>query len=85
MDDNAVNAASDDDWLGQVATEMSARAGYTAVVTAAPQGTHYISSEAMPAASIVYVFFSVALTCDNQPNCKSPILDNRTGYDAPIP
>uniref|UniRef100_A0AAV1VP72 Uncharacterized protein n=1 Tax=Peronospora matthiolae TaxID=2874970 RepID=A0AAV1VP72_9STRA len=40
MDDDAeaTTAASDDDRLGQVATELPARAGYTAVATAPPVG-----------------------------------------------
>uniref|UniRef100_A0AAV1T5L7 RNase H type-1 domain-containing protein n=1 Tax=Peronospora matthiolae TaxID=2874970 RepID=A0AAV1T5L7_9STRA len=84
--DNAATARpSDDDQLGQVATELPARAGYTAVATAAQVGTHATTSEAVSTAAIVYGVISVPLTCDDRLGWQASPLPDRAGCGALMP
>uniref|UniRef100_A0AAV1VNV5 Uncharacterized protein n=1 Tax=Peronospora matthiolae TaxID=2874970 RepID=A0AAV1VNV5_9STRA len=83
-DDDAITAASDDDRLGQVATEQPARSGYTAVAAAAPAGMHATISEAVSTAAIVYDVVDVSRTCDDRLGWQTPILPDRAGCDAPM-
>uniref|UniRef100_A0AAV1VNW4 Reverse transcriptase n=1 Tax=Peronospora matthiolae TaxID=2874970 RepID=A0AAV1VNW4_9STRA len=81
MDDDAATSSSDDDRLGHVATELPARAGYTAVAAAPTMGCHDTASEAVSTAAIVYV----SRTCDDRLGRQAPILPDRVGCDAPMP
>ena len=86
MDHDAANAhPSDDDRLGQVLTELPARAGYTAVATAHTMGTPTTAHEAVPTAAIVYDVVDVSRTCDGRLGWQAPILPDRAGCDAPMP
>uniref|UniRef100_A0AAV1VP73 RNase H type-1 domain-containing protein n=1 Tax=Peronospora matthiolae TaxID=2874970 RepID=A0AAV1VP73_9STRA len=81
MDDDAASSSSDDDRLGHVATELPARAGYTAVAAAPTMGCHDTASEAVSTAAIIYV----SRTCDDRLGRQAPILPDRVGCDAPMP
>ncbi|CAI5734324.1 unnamed protein product [Peronospora destructor] len=85
MDDDAVLPASDDDWLGQVATELPDRAGYTAVAAAPPTGTPQAPHAAVSTAASVYVSVYVPLTHDDQLGGPARMQPDRAGYAAPLP
>uniref|UniRef100_A0AAV1VNT3 Uncharacterized protein n=1 Tax=Peronospora matthiolae TaxID=2874970 RepID=A0AAV1VNT3_9STRA len=86
LDNDAATARpSDDDRLGQVATELPARDGYTAVATAAPVGTRATTSEAVSTAAIVSGVVSVPLTGDDRLGWQASPLPDRAGCDAPMP
>uniref|UniRef100_A0AAV1VAQ0 C2H2-type domain-containing protein n=1 Tax=Peronospora matthiolae TaxID=2874970 RepID=A0AAV1VAQ0_9STRA len=85
MDDDVATPSSDDDRLGHVATELPARAGYTAVAAAAPADMYATISEAVSTAAIVYDVVDVSRTCDDRLGRQAPILPDRVGCDAPMP
>uniref|UniRef100_A0AAV1T715 RNase H type-1 domain-containing protein n=1 Tax=Peronospora matthiolae TaxID=2874970 RepID=A0AAV1T715_9STRA len=83
MDDDAASSSSDDDRLGHVATELPARAGYTAVGTALPMGMHDASHEAVSTAASVYV--TCLQVCDDQLGGQTPMQPDRAGYASSLP
>ena len=82
MDDDAARP-SDDDWLGQVATELPVRAGYTAVATALPMGMHDAPREAVSTAASVYG--PLLQVCDGQLGGQAHMQPDRAGIAAPPP
>ncbi|KAL0575572.1 hypothetical protein ABG067_009020, partial [Albugo candida] len=82
MDHDAARP-SDDDQLGHVATELPARAGYTAVATALPMGMHDAPHEAVSTAATVYG--PLLQVFDGQLGGQAHMQPDRAGIAAPPP